>query len=203
MKRENRITFKAVALVAVLLVVNSLAAQTPPEELSRIPMKDQLKYIEDHTKVYDGWRAIREDIYQKITGNFTDSLRAAAQKTLNLEVLSARQRIMSDSLALVYSTKDKQLEEITRTKNSISLFGININKTAYNSIMWLIVGGLALSFALGFIVFRRNLSQSGETRKELEQLRKEFEDYRQNARKQREKMSNDHFNELRKLKGGQ
>ena len=46
---------------------------------------------------------------------------------------------------------------MTRTKNSIKIIGLEINKTSYNSIMWIIVAGLLAVLAVGFLAFKRNL----------------------------------------------
>ena len=164
-------------------------------------MKEQVKYIEDHTKIYENYRAIREDIYQKVIGNFSDSLSSARNRISGLKNNNETLRLTADSLNQVLDSTNKNLDEITRTKNAIRVFGMEINKTAYNSIMWIILVGLVAVLVLGFLIFRRNLSLYLDTKKELKELREEFEEYRQAARKAREKMSMDHFNEIRKLKG--
>ena len=64
------------------------------------------------------------------------------------------------------------------------------------------LAGLAVLLGMGFLAFKRNLIQTSETKKELQDLKGEFEAYRKSAREAREKMSMDHFNEIRKLKGG-
>jgi uncharacterized membrane-anchored protein YhcB (DUF1043 family) len=68
--------------------------------------------------------------------------------------------------------------------------------------MWMIVLGLALLLVIGFLAFKRNMTITLNTKKELAELRTEFEEYRKKTRLEREKMSMDHFNEIRKLRGG-
>ena len=92
------------------------------------------------------------------------------------------------------------LQEVTRTKNSISLLGLEINKVFYNAIMWLIIAALLILLALGFIVFKRNRIITIRTREEINNLKEEFEEYRQSSRRAREKMTMDHFKEIQKLK---
>jgi uncharacterized membrane-anchored protein YhcB (DUF1043 family) len=90
---------------------------------------------------------------------------------------------------------------MTKTKNSISLMGIEINKLAYNAVMWIIIAVLAGILAVGFLVFKRNHVVTTHTKKEFEDLKREFEAYRKASREAREKMSMAHFNELKKLRG--
>jgi uncharacterized membrane-anchored protein YhcB (DUF1043 family) len=81
------------------------------------------------------------------------------------------------------------------------VIGIEVNKIVYNTIMWTIAGALLLLLAIGFLAFKRNLAVTRNTKKDYDELKAEYEDYRQKSRLEREKMSMDHFNELKKLKG--
>jgi uncharacterized membrane-anchored protein YhcB (DUF1043 family) len=95
----------------------------------------------------------------------------------------------------------EELKEMSRTKNSISVIGIKIEKTVYNTIMWMIVAGLAFVLVIGFLTFKRNRRITLNTKKELKDLNEEFEAYRKKTRLDREKMSMDHFKEIQKLRG--
>jgi hypothetical protein len=101
---------------------------------------------------------------------------------------------------LLTSTRS-QLEEVTATKNKIRVFGMEINKTTYNTIMWILVGGLILLMVLGFLVFKRNLVVLLRTEKDLKELKEEFATYRQTSRIAREKVEMDLFRANQKLKG--
>ena len=43
-------------------------------------MKEQLNYIEEKTRIYENYRAIREDMFQKLKGNISDTLSSANNK---------------------------------------------------------------------------------------------------------------------------
>jgi uncharacterized membrane-anchored protein YhcB (DUF1043 family) len=90
---------------------------------------------------------------------------------------------------------------MTKTKNSIRVLGIEVNKTAYNAVMWILIATLAGFLAIGFLAYKRNYSATVNTKKEIEELKREFEAYRKASREAREKMSMAHFNELKKLRG--
>ncbi len=76
-----------------------------------------------------------------------------------------------------------------------------MNKVIYNTMMWTIAGVLLFLLVIGFLAFKRNLAVTHNTKKDYDELRTEYENYRQKSRLEREKMSMDHFNELKKLKG--
>lgn len=189
--------------LALIAVVNTKAVCQAafPEVLNNGTLSEQMKYIEEKTRIYEDFRAIREDMFQKIKGNSLDSLNSAMSKIADLksQVLNLNEKI-STLEGNLEDTK-QNLQEITRTKNSIPVLGLEVNKVTYNSIMWIIIAALAGILLTGLLAFRRNLAVTRSTRKEFEELKSEFENYRQKSRLEREKMSMDHFNEIRRLKG--
>ncbi|MBI5008937.1 MAG: hypothetical protein HZB98_04680 [Bacteroidia bacterium] len=190
-------------MIAVMLmaVINGKSQNAMPEELYRSSIDGQIKYLEEKTRIYENYRAIREDMFQKINKNIRDTLTADRNKINELNNLTSALKVTYDSLNLILENTTANLNEITVTKNSISVLGIEINKTAYNTIMWSITGVLLVILAIGFLIFKRNLITTIRTGKELKELREEFETYRQTTRIAREKMQMDHFNEIKKMKG--
>ena len=175
---------------------------TMPDVLIKNPLKEQLNYIEERTRIYENYRAIREDMFQKLKRNISDTLSSANIKIANLHSTVSGLKQTIDSLNSALETTNTRLENITRTKNSIRVLGLEVNKVTYNIIMWLIVIGLAAILTLGFMVFKRNLSVTLNIKKELSELKDEFQSYRKTTREAREKLSMDHFNEIKKLRGG-
>ena len=171
-----------------------------PEVLKQGKMTEQLNYIEERTRIYDYYRAIREDMFQQIKRNTLDSLRASYSRIAELSLGKSRLNIRIDSLNMLVAGARAGLDEAIKTKNSIKVLGINVNKAAYNSVMWIIVASLAGTLLIGFLIFRRNLIVAKRTRTDLEELKAEFEEYRKQSRLAREKMSMDHFNEIRRLR---
>jgi hypothetical protein len=196
-------TYKYLFIVAVMLlaVIKANSQTTMPEELNNSSIDGQIKYLEDKTRIYENYRAIREDMFQKINRNIRDTLAVSKNKISDFNTLTEELRFRYDSLNLILENTTANLNEMTDTKNSISVLGIEINKTAYNTIMWSITGVLLAVLAIGFLAFRRNLFTIIRTGKELKDLREELETYRQATRIAREKMQMDHFNEIKKLKG--
>jgi len=184
-----------------LVIMNVKGQTTMPEVLYKNSLKDQLNYIEEKTRIYENYRAIREDMFQKLKGNISDTLFSATNRIAALKNTTSGLNSKIDSLKTLYSTTNTELENVTRSKNSIKVIGIEVNKQSYNTFMWTIVAGLIAVLALGFLVFKRNMAITHNTKKELLDLKNEFEAYRKTTREAREKMSMAHFLELQKLKG--
>lgn len=172
-----------------------------PSELSGSTIQEQINYLEKHTRIYEGFRAIREDMYQKITRNFLDTLTAEKGRVAALENLKAGLNTKTDSLNALLATTRAQLEETTTSKNSIRVLGLEIRKGVYNTLMWSIVGALVFILILGFLIFKRNLVVLLRTEKDLKELKDEFAAYKQSSRLAREKLEMDNFRAIQKLKG--
>jgi ribose/xylose/arabinose/galactoside ABC-type transport system permease subunit len=199
----NRLSFKNILAFSAIFftVINAIGQTSMPAELSSSPIEEQIKYVEKHTRIYDNFRAIREDIYQKINGNFIDTLLAEQNRITALENMTANLNSKTDSLNALLATTRANLEEATTTKNNIRVLGMELNKGAYNTIMWILVGALAFILALGFLVFKRNLTVLLRTEKDLKELKDEFAAYKQSSRLAREKLEMDNFRAIQKLKG--
>lgn len=174
-----------------------------PEVLNKNTLKEQIDYIEEHSRIYENYRAIREDIFQKIIKeNFTDTIAEYKNDIKGLKRLNLGLRQSIDTLEMSLKTTQTNLNNMTITKNSIRLFGMEVNKITYNSILWTAIIALLGLLAFGLLILKRTLTVTNHTRKELKDLKDEFEAYRKKSREAREKMSMDHFNEVKRLKGG-
>jgi hypothetical protein len=140
-------------------------------------------------------------MFQKLKNNAVDSLTKARNNIAGFVVLTGNLNLRIDSLENNLNVKKDEVKELTRTKNNIRVFGTELNKTSYNSLIWTIIAILATLLCIGFLAFKRNITVTSNTKKELKELKAEFEAYRQKTRLEREKVSMDHFNEIRKLKG--
>jgi predicted nucleic acid-binding Zn-ribbon protein len=180
-----------------------VAGQTAmPDILIKNSIKEQLNYLDEHTRIYENYRAIREDMFQKIKVNVSDTLSAAKSKIAGLNKSKLNLNLTIDSLRKTLETTKTRLEETTTSKNSISVIGLEINKLTYNKIMWTLLAGLLALLVIGFLAFKRNLSVIFSTKKEFQELKNEFETYKKTSREAREKLTMDHFNEIKRLKGG-
>jgi hypothetical protein len=192
------------SVTAILLIVSVTKGLTQqiPEEYRKETIPNQLKYLEEKTRVYENFRAIREDIFQLISRNVTDSLAGAKKRINSLNVQAAMLNSRIDSLNMSLQAANDDLNKMTRTKNSISVLGMNVNKTTYNSIMWSILGILIFLLVIGYLTFKQNRITTHKTKKELTDLIFEFDDYKKKTRIEREKTTMEHFNEIKKLKAG-
>lgn len=179
----------------------SLKAQyIMPAEMDSSSIESQLNYITEKTRIYNDYRAIRDDIFLKMRRNMLDSLNEVKLEgaRLNSELSEREFQIetLNSELERVKTERDKAI----RTKDALSFLGIQMNKALYNTIMWVIVLVLAASVIILFLLFKRTHAVTNHTRKELENMQDEFESYRKSSREKYEKLVVNHHNEIMKLK---
>jgi hypothetical protein len=195
------VRFCIITAIVLAGTIRSDCQNEVPEVLKQGTISEQLKYLDEHTRIYDNYRAIREDMFRNISKNTMDTI-TKAKKRINgliLHTTSLDNRI--DSLKNRLESSSNELKEMTITKNSIRVIGMEVNKKVYNTVMWSILGVLIFLLIVGYLTFMQNRIITVRTKKDLNELREEFEAYRTKSRLEREKMTIDHFNEIKKLKG--
>lgn len=201
MKETYNALNKFLLIIAILVLsVLKIKAQVMPEELNKNTLNEQMNYLEEGTRIYDNFRAIREDMFQKIMTNVSDTLSLIKNKVNDFNNQTAVLNHTIDTLKTSLETTRAQLDELTNSKNSIRLLSMEMDKKVYNSIMWTIVAALVIILIIGFLLFKSNLTVTINTKKELKAFIAEFEAYRKTSQQARDKLYMDHANEMKKLR---
>src|SRR4030042_1639889 len=95
-KPEIRITI--ILLLMVMFHIKGTCQTTMPDVLLRNSLTEQMNYIQEKTRIYENYRAIREDMFQKIKGNALDSLSSAKKRIAELNILAKRLNHTIDSI---------------------------------------------------------------------------------------------------------
>jgi hypothetical protein len=164
-------------------------------------ISEQLKYLNERARIYEDYRAIREDMFRSISRNTLDTLTKAKKRITGLVANTYALNNRIDSLNKSLESTRIELNEKTHTKNSIPVLGMEVNKTTYNTMMWTILAALVFLLTVGYLSFKQNRVVTLKTKKELDELSAAFEDYRTKTRLEREKTAIEHFKEIQKLKG--
>jgi len=188
-------------LILILVIPIRLHSQTGAElVLDSASLESQFEFMTERTRTYDGYRAIRDDLYRTLSGNAIDSLNAQKleTETLKSQIMDKDQQIgiLNTDLERARNERDQAI----RTKDSFDIMGLQLQKGVYNMVMWILVLGLLVLGILLFAMFKRSHVVTQQTRKELENLKAEFEEYRKSSREKYEKMVVSHHNEIMKLK---
>lgn len=86
-----------------------------------------------------------------------------------------------DELEADLNNTQASLDKIKQKNDSISFLGIQMQKTTYRIISWLIIAILASISILLFINYRKSNIITQATKESMNNLEKEYEEYRRNA----------------------
>ncbi len=156
-------------------------------------LSGQYQYLT--TKVYNYQRPPLTAFYK----NVMDTLRAERKKSRELQQKLSSQGKAVQDLQSDVNAKEQSLTESNAKADAISLAGIMVNKTTYNTIMW------GLVIALGAITTVVLLS-SGSARREAkyriklyEELDEEYKAYKVKANEKEKKLARELQTERNKL----
>lgn len=194
-------TVSAIIMLNFCCIHGILAQTSMPEVLDTATLKQQLDYMNERMNIYNGYRAVRDDIFLRMNKNSLDSLNAAKSEISQLESTLETSRSETASLQNTLQQTTEERDLAIKNKNSLSFLGIQMNKALYNSIMWIIVLALVVLLVFLFLMFKRSFAVTRQTSKDLEEIREEFETYRQQSRERYEKLVVQHHQEVLKLKG--
>jgi hypothetical protein len=163
-------------------------------------LEAQMDYLRERTRIYNGFRAIRDDIFLKMQGNALDSLNREKLEVARLNSNITEQSFQLETLNSDLTRAKNERDQAIRTKDSFSILGIQLQKGLYSTIMWIIALGLALVAVILFLMFKRSYAVTVQTKKQLETIQDEFEEYRKSSREKYEKLVVNHHNEIMRLK---
>ena len=177
-----------------------LKGQTLSEVLDTATIENQLSSIHRRTRVYDNFRAVRDDIFLKMQRNTLDSLNETKLEIARLNSNLADRNFQIETLNSDLTRTKNERDEAIRNKDSMSFIGIQMNKTLYNSILWFVILGLLVVSAVLFLLFKRAHVVTTQVKGELETMQTDFEEHKKSSREKYEKLVVSHHNEIMKLK---
>jgi hypothetical protein len=168
--------------------------------LDSATLENQLDYVHSNTRVYNNFRAIRDDVFLKMKQNAIDTLAKEKLQVAQLNSRLAERNFQIETLNTDLNRTKNERDEAIKNKNALSFLGISMNKALYNSVMWFIVLGLAAFAIIMLVLFKRSHAVTSQTKSELETSQSEFNEYRKSAREKYEKLVVSHHHEIMKLK---
>ncbi|WP_304516580.1 hypothetical protein [Cecembia rubra] len=151
-------------------------------------ISSQFDYLNTISNNYQDYKVVKKAHLDRIRQNVTDSLNVFKNELIALKQdLRERQNEIAE-LQSQMSDLRGQLESAEKARDSFSFLGIPIHKSAYSSMMWMIVALLTGAFL--FFLYKYSLSHKviSKARKDLEETREEFDQHRKNTLERERKL---------------
>lgn len=202
MRIKNQIILSLTIVLLLFIAPGNLSAAGSEEKsvVDTGTITQQFKYVVSKSTRYNDYRAIKVVWLSKLQTHVFDTLSSLKSNLKSSNTIIQNQSQEIDSLNIMLSKTQANLDRATLEKNSIVIFGMLISKSLYNSVVWLLIIGLIFLLVILFIAYKRSHVVTIRTKHELLETKEEFEAHRKRAREKEEKMARKHLDELLKYK---
>ena len=187
-------------LFSLLLLVNfSLFSQNKFQD--GLTISEQWEFIKQKSSRWENYSMIQDPWLNNIKSSVLDSLDNKNKMIAELNSTINKINIEKEELTQKAENIKQELEKTRTEKNNFEILNISMNKSVFVSIISFTFLGLLIFTAFSFLLFKRENMNMSKCKKENEQLKQEFEDYRQETRIKQEQLVIQHHKEIQKLKG--
>lgn len=198
---------KFLILIACIYSLNSFSQNLVDKEelsLNSGTIDNQFEYVIQKSYTYRGNNKVYKNVeYHWLTqlkAHVLDSLNAVRKDLTDTQVVVSTQANEISDLKTNLSNTKIDLDETNEEKNSMALFGLQMSKTNYNVLMWIIIAVL-LAFLLFFIYkFNNSNTITKEAKIALSEIEEEFEEHRKIALEREQKVRRQLQDEINKQK---
>lgn len=171
--------------ISIALAQDSTAAKN---SLRSGTITSQFDYIYSVSNNFQEYEVVKKSNLEQLKSNVLDSIRTMSKQVSELKL---QMSTMDDSVVIVKELLKAETEEknlAIADRDNFSFLGMGIQKTAYSSMMWILV--VALTGALSFFAFQyfRSSSKIAKAEKDLYEVQEEFDQHRKNTLERERKL---------------
>ena len=188
------------SLASLLFVTFGAVSQTTTP--SENPIQEEFSALIENSNSYKNYKVIDFGEISQLQKNTNAHIESLNQEIAATKKMVETQEKSISGLKTELDNTQTSLEEVTAEKNSIEFLGMPLSKTAYNLVMWSIIGFLVIGLALLFISFRKSHILTKEAQHKLDETEKEFEAFRIKSLEKEQRLGRllqDEKNKLMKL----
>jgi len=144
-------------------------------------VSNQYSVFKENLNYWSGKYFLTGDQLDEFYGAMNDTI-ASLENRLHdrgLEI-SKQKEELAQRQALINETQ-QNLEYSQKLQNSITVFGMVINKSIYSTVMYLLILGVLVIAGIMFMMYQRSLKVTRQTKKEFDELKLEYDDHKKTA----------------------
>ena len=173
-------------IVLSFLVSTSLVGQTKKiaqPELESGTIEEQFDYIITKSSKFKEFQLIRKTSILKVKAHALDSIKKNREDFIKANKSVEQIEGTISKLETEVLDLKNEIESISVAIDSISFFGTPLSKSAYNTLVWSIIGVLLLILIVLLLRFKSNSSATKNAKYEYEKIDSEFEAFRKKSLK--------------------
>lgn len=199
-------SFLPLLFISITVLAQDVENQEPKASLNSGTIESQFEYLYKKSPKWTDprtgqqYRTIKINNLFLFRNNVYDSLKQASNKFTVSQSTIANQKSQIDSLRVQLGTTTENLSAVTKEKDSIKLFGMQLSKAGYNSILWTIIAALTALLAFFISKFKRSNAITVMANKDKAEIEKEFDEHKQRALEREQLLRRELQDELNKQK---
>ncbi len=180
----------SILISLIILCFSNIKAQNQDvvKDLSNGNLQEQFDYIISNSNRYQEYKVVKRTWLEELKSHVADSLDAFRKDIKETSSIITDQKEEISSLKEQLKTTDNSLSKVNSEKDRISFFGISMQKTFYKSIMWAIIGALAILLFIFIGRFATSKRATIQAKKSLAEVQEEFDTYKNKAMEDEQKL---------------
>ncbi len=152
-------------------------------------VSDQYSVFKENLNYWSGKYFLTGDQLDEFYGAMKDTINSLENRLheRGLEI-SKQQEELAQRQALINETQ-QNLENSQKLQNSITVFGLVINKSVYSTVMYLFILAVLVVAGVMFMMYQRSLKVTRQTKKEFDELKLEYDDHKKSALERYQKIN--------------
>lgn len=187
-------------IITVLLFTTSIFSQATKKFIDTGSVNNQFDYLITKSNKYQHYKVVELNWLKKLKSNVNDSISASKKYILNNLVTIDSQKKTIESLENSLAVSENNIKNLTNEKQSISLFGIQLGKSFFKTLLFSIIGVLTILLIVFITKFKQSNSITIQTKGTLKEVEEEFENHRKTALEREQKVRRQLQDELNKQK---
>ncbi|MBT8272945.1 MAG: tRNA (guanine-N1)-methyltransferase [Bacteroidia bacterium] len=156
------------------------------------------RYRDERGRIY---KVVRREWLYTLKAHTIDSIKAIQDQLDQTKSTVTTQQKEIDELKTNLSSTQSTLEDTNKEKDSMALFGLQMSKLGYNTLMWSIIAGLFALLLFFIFKFKNSNAVTKAAKRSLEETELEFEEHRKIALEREQKVRRQLQDEINKQKG--
>ncbi len=189
-----------ILIITLFSITTTLFSQTNKKFIDTGSVKNQFDYLINKSNRYQEFKVVKINWLNKLKSNVNDSLSVSKKELLNSFVTINSQKKTIDSLKVSLANSKNNITALTKEKQSISLFGIQLGKSFFKTLLFSIIGILAVLLVFFIIKFKQSNSITSQAKLDLKEVEEEFDTHRKKALEREQKVMRKLQDELNKQK---
>ena len=191
---------KLILGIALFFITTTVFCQSNRKFIDTGSVKNQFDYLINKSNRYKDYKVVKINWLHQLSSNVADSLSSSEKEILSNYSLINSQKNTIDSLNARLNKSDSKITSLNKEIQSISLFGIQFKKPVFKTMIFLIIGILAVLLTFFITKFKRSNAITTETKLTLKEVETEFEEHRKIALEREQKVRRQLQDELNKQK---